>query len=170
MHDLYQVLATEKASTSVGLKEEMKFWLNQVHTISDSTTNSEVLKAGIMHVKSAVALMNALQNSGPTSTLTPTKKIAPNTNNAIQPRFSSVRKRVRVRMSSLTKPTAIECETCKTKIARIEPEVCAICYKEDDKLDAKESQTVEWIQCTICSTWIHCLCANINNLCNACAK
>jgi hypothetical protein len=171
MHHLSQVLATEKASPSSPsetLKEEMKFWLDRAYAISNSTTSNEILKAGITHVKSAVAIMNALQNSDCTSTLTPMEKIAPNTNNVVQPRFTSVRKRTREQMmSSLTKPTVLESDICKAKIANIEPKVCAICYKENDKA---ESQTVEWIECTKCSTWIHCLCANINNLCHACAK
>ena len=154
------------------LRTEIHSLLNQVQQITDGTNcSSEVMKGGIGHLKSAVAIMSALQDSpaiGHIDTIVPKEKIAPNTNNIIQPRFTSVkRKRSRSQLTSaLTKPTTLQSDSCNAEMKDIEAEVCAICYKEDDK---SNGQTVDWIQCIRCCIWIHQLCARKSgDLCKAC--
>jgi hypothetical protein len=157
---LAQVLTQEKAVTQVeGLKLEMKSLLDRVQGITDATNDSEVLKAGIMHVKNAVSIMEALP-SGSTTTLPVKEKIASNANNVVQPRFASTKKkRSRLEIhSKLSKPTALESESCRLKLLSVEVRVCALCFKEDDKVE--KTPTVQWIQCTQCSIWVHSLCAS----------
>ena len=168
-HDTYldnldyftQVLRNEKVSPLQQqvepLKREMKLLLNEVQGLADDTNNCDVLKAGLDHVRSAVSIMKALKRPHTGDTLTPTKRVAPNTNHELQPRFTSTKKKSTTQTQpSLAKPTNTEMEGCRTTLADTAIKVCAICFKEDDHSD--QSEMVEWMQCLQCCTWVHISC------------
>lgn len=156
-----QVLSSDKVSPSQqqvkSLKNEMTVLLNQVQTMSGDTNDCEVLKAGIEHVRSAITIMKALQSPHTGNTLVQRKRVAPNTNHELQPRFTSTKKkRTTQTQPSLAKPTTSEMEEWRTNLADTAVQVCALCFREDDQSD--QSRTVHWIQCSQCCTWVHSSC------------
>lgn len=158
-------------------KYEMRSLLNDIQAMCDSpSTSDDVVKSGIVHLRCALSTMKAVKNAAPSLQQIPTKEtVAPNTNHTLQPRFVSTRKRRRSELkSSLSKPTTSEINTCKSKMLCVEIRVCALCFGEDDKVGSDE--TVQWIECTQCGTWVHLVCAaarpstssNEDYMCDSC--
>ena len=114
-----------------------------------------MLKAGIPHLKQAISIMKVIKESALdiSRLLAPKEKVAPNTNNHLQPRFHYTRKRSREQVEdTLTKPSHTEIDGCKRRISKL-------CYKEDD---AEAGDTIQWTHCSTCSIWVHLECiANI---------
>lgn len=159
LHYLAQVLPTSASQNTIEtVKQELRSLLNEIQTFSDSTVNADVVKSGIVHLRSGLATMKAVEHTThDLQTIAIREQVAPNKNHALQPRFKSTRKRRRSDVHfSLTKPSASEIDTCKSKMMDIEIKVCAICFGEEDGKGSDE--TVLWIACTRCETWVHLAC------------
>ena len=70
-------------------KQEMTVLLGQAQATSGSTDDCDVLKAGIVHVRSAISIMQSPLTG---NTLIQRKRVAPNANHDQQPRFASPKK------------------------------------------------------------------------------
>ena len=85
------------------------------------------------------------------------KRPAPNANNVTQERFFSTKKKRKVASKHITKPTNEEYASTKSHLSTIEPSLCGICFKMDD--ECQNQDNIEWIECSVCSLWIHQSCA-----------
>ena len=78
--------------------------------------------------------------------------ISPNTNNKT---IYTKRKRRRKPANILFKPSIDEINSQRKKSKAEEPQFCGVCLKQNDK---NLNDTIEWIQCTSCSMWLHTAC------------
>ena len=91
--------------------------------------------------------MEAIDSNPSSQQVLPKKRsIAPK---AKQLRFSKTKKRKRPTIT-LPKQSYAEVKVSQRTLSHIEPIFCAICFSDNEQ--------VEWIQCTKCAMWVHCLC------------
>ena len=130
-------------STLHSLTSELQLYIkdcNEVNTL-------KVLK---QRLNSDIGLLTALINTPPGQTsLTPTTSISPNTNNKT---IYTTRKRRLKPANILSKPSMDEINSQRKKLKAEEPQFCGVCLKQNDK---NKNDTIEWIQCTSCSMWLH---------------
>jgi hypothetical protein len=87
------------------------------------------------------------------------KRKCSNQNSETQRCFYSTRKKRKLSMKSLGKPTSNEIQSSQSKLNRAETEICALCFNQEDNLGM---EYVNWIACSNCSMWVHSNCANVN--------
>jgi len=74
------------------LKQEFKGLVSQLQLVADESSDCNVLKAGITHLKSALGVMKSVTSAHNNEKLVPTISVAPNTNSQCQPRFYCTKK------------------------------------------------------------------------------
>ena len=130
--------------------------LTELEMIAKSCTNQEAILAATKHVRAAMSIIKALESQKEEKRLTMKRKHAPNQNMEKQLKFYSTKRKRLVYEQGLTKPSLGESEQCKEKL-NTEPIFCGCCLKENDI--NHDNTTIEWIQCDICSIWLHLSCA-----------
>lgn len=163
----FQYSPSSRCDTIPRLKNEFRILLDEAQAIVSKTDNSELLKSGLTHIRSCVSVMQSLNSSSNTATkrkqLIPAINIPPNTKIQHQARFRSTKKK-RVSINpTLSKPTAVEIEQCTASLLHESHhvEVCAVCFGQQSN---EQEDSIHWIQCTTCSTWVHTTCVNISEL------
>ncbi len=167
-----KILGTEKPTTTqdnkklVHAREQMDDLLKQLQTLNLNCRNVSTVTSCMVHVKTAIGLMKALEENSEASTvLQKRKRYAPNANNEKQLRFQSTKKR-RLATSRWAKPTKEEVEQCRKRLMEDnEARVCGICFKEED---GRFSEKIQWLQCEQCSLWVHETCTPLNEICQYC--
>lgn len=94
-------------SSVAKLKQDFSLLVTKLQKVTDDTSDVAFLKAGMIHVTNAVAVMKSMMENCSThdKQLVPRKRVAPNENNDVQPRFHSTRKKRKTSKVSLSKPT-----------------------------------------------------------------
>ncbi len=147
--------ATNETST---VSTKKSFLLSMIDDLSSMVAHCEdatALTAAKSHIVTAMTVIKSL----PCEKLAvPTKrKIPPNSNNQTQLQFFSTKKQRISLNKTLSKPSSKEILEQKRKLKDLESKVCGVCLKENDSND---HEFVDWIQCVVCTMWIHCACTN----------
>ena len=140
------------------IKMEIEKMLYDIHTKAKNCNNEDCLHNIKRHLQSAISSVTAYEKY-PTvyhHTLKETVKPAPNALHEKQLRFFSTKKKKRLTQTlSLKKPSNEEYIVAQKKLRTSEIELCAVCWKTEDK---SLSQEIDWIMCTKCDAWMHKLC------------
>ena len=134
-----------------------KRFFNELKELEKSVsfcTSTDAIQTALKHIQAASTIIKALTLSEK-ATLTVKRKISPNQNHEKQQKFFSTKKR-RMITSTLSKPTLLQSEKCRTELKRTDPIFCGNCLKENDINLA--NQVIQWIQCDKCSMWLHLSC------------
>ena len=149
------VLSSKRKKTDLETAKESL--LLKVHSLEMAIRESNTvnaLQAVNKHVQAAIAMLEALKEDS--DKILPVKrKILPNANSERQTTFFSTKKQ-RQTPPTLSKPSRQDSNLCKSKIAEEEPLFCSACFKENDSNHTNVE--VSWIQCDICSMWLHLSC------------
>ena len=140
------------------LKREFQGLVSQAQTLAYDSTDCDVLKACITHLRSAVGVMKSMKSTRKREKLTIAASIAPNTNSPCQARFHSTKKRRVYDVHGLSKPTAIQMDKCKDSLSDEPVKICGACFKEEDI--GNDSESISWVQCSNCSIWLHTACVH----------
>lgn len=121
----------------------------------DHCTNVDALNTATGHIQAALSLVNAIQKMPQEKALNRKRSYAPNSNHEHQVFFSTKKKRIEGK-TTMRKPTVNQIVDIKEKLQSEEPIFCGVCLNENDK---GNSGVVEWIQCSVCTLWLHQRCA-----------
>ena len=149
---------TKSQNSNEKIKMEIEKMLYDINTKLTSCNNEDCLHNIKQHLQSVISSVTAYEKY-PTvyhHTLKKTVNVAPNALHKKQLRFFSTKKRKRsTRALSLKKPSNVEYQVAQKKLRTAEVELCAVCWKREDK---SLSQKIDWIMCTKCDAWIHRVC------------
>jgi hypothetical protein len=146
-YDAGDILAREKAISTC---KKMELALRDC-------TNIEAIRSGKKHLDAGLTLVTSLQHHD-IAALPVKKKPAANAQSKTQVRFFSTKKKRKVK-PRLAKPKREELTKCIEDFEDLEVDVCAVCFRENDK---KISGDVDWVQCQICDMWYHQSCVGTN--------
>ena len=130
--------------------------VTKLQKVTDDTSDVAILKAGMTHVTKAVAVTKFMMENCSThdKQLVPRKRVAPNENNDVQPRFHSTRKKRKTSKVSLSNPTVSEVANVTASLSSVEAQICSVCFKEDETIGASvevQNKAISWVQCSTCS-------------------
>lgn len=152
-----------KSSTGLlRIRSEANQLISEYQCFTQRSTNIDVLRAGLVHLKNAVSVMKGMEDySIHCDSLAPTARIAPNYNSPVQARFSSTKRKRVTHTSSLKKPTVQEmADLPARKIGNDEIRVCAKCFKEEEVISSM-LEDVSWDTCSVCDNWFHTACIEL---------
>ncbi len=152
---------TEREQVKIRLQEKLQE-LKDLVTQCDQT---EAINTAYKHVNAATTMLQAVQARGSTITLIRKRSYPPNLNHESQQRYFSTKKRRTTTTSALSKPTIDELNESSQTLFSEEPAFCAVCFKKNDTTN---NETIDWIQCSVCSIWIHQMCLKTNSDRNYC--
>ena len=132
----------------------------QLRTLVEQCDQVETINTVKTHLQAAITVIKALRLPHASNILSIARKIAPNTNNETQPSFFSTKKKRRRTTNHLSKPSNQQIMTCRKVLRTIEPIFCGKCLKRQD--NKKDSVIINWVQCDICSVWLHTSCIELH--------
>ena len=118
--------------------------------------NTDTLYAALRHIRSATSVAQGLSVIGNDHQYLQTRTYPSNKHSEKQKRFFSTKCKRKVK-----RPKISLSDSAAQQIDQTEPEVCAFCFKEDPP--SKNSETVEWVECSACKVWVHTECDNIED-------
>ena len=123
--------------------------------------NREALNAARAHLSNALTVLNGISTTHETiEQLEIKQKIPSNKTFDKQPRFYSTKKKIAKKKKSLTKPTTEEKVQIREILEETIPNVCGVCFEENDQTN---DRIVQWLQCSGCEIWLHKACHEENN-------
>jgi hypothetical protein len=142
-----------------GLKNKAVGNLKIVMEMLESCTDAATIEAVSGHISSAISVMKAHTNYPSCTSLLISQKPGPNSNNRIQHRFKSTKKKPSRSVHTLSKPNETEKSNAEKTLLSVDIRVCGICFKEED---GSIEDMVRWMQCGECSLWFHITCLGVH--------
>lgn len=124
----------------------------QVAELARSTSDLEALKTAAQHLNGVINMMKAVQKIVPSQSLPCRKRPAPNSNMETQMRYHPTRNKRAKSNISLAKPTVEQAAQARETLEAVDVALCSVCLREDD---GGKTETVDWVECTMCGLWVH---------------
>ena len=151
-----RIFQSENSSESRELshtKEKVMQKMHELQTMVKDCEDEDALQGALGHLKAAIAIMTALEKNVHAQHRLPIKRyFGPNKNLEKQLCFFWTKKR-RITESRWTKPSMEETIAYRKQLSTIEPMLCSACLKENDM---GTNDTINWIECSRCSTEEYC--------------
>nr|XP_002123387.1 uncharacterized protein zf(c2h2/swim)-1 [Ciona intestinalis] len=145
------------------LKANLHKYVDKIHEVIDLVDDEDCLKALGKRLVLGVAVAKGMR---PTESFPRGTNMSSNKHFDTQKRFYSTQAKVgRKRKNRLKYPTSSESTELRAKLARITPQLCALCFMSDDRNDTAQ---VLWRQCEICDCWLHSTCYSNHDGCPIC--
>ncbi|SMN01524.1 Probable conserved transmembrane ATP-binding protein ABC transporter [uncultured Candidatus Thioglobus sp.] len=165
------ILSKEKETDLSSLKRRLQSIISDLQITVDQCVNVSTLQAMRTHLQSAATMGRAMNEHSSDTSLGVKRKIASTKHQEKQLHFFSTKKRKVCGTQGLSKPSLAEMSAQKNKLKKQEAKFCGVCLKENDT----NSGIIDWIQCYVCTVWIHTSCSETDTstqdyVCQFCQK
>ena len=143
--------------------QSIKNQLDSLYSILVQCGNEDAIKTAMKHIQAAKMAVNSICKQKDQNVKLHVKRCyAPNKNFDKQLRFFSTKKKRKTSKLSLAKPTIQELDDITDDLMDADVQCCGVCFKTDDTSGIED---IHWIECTLCTMWIHLNCdPNSNEL------
>ena len=163
---------TETQDTALATQSRVIKLVEEVNFAVRNCLDIEALKASQQHLRAALTVISAIEQSPKDINPPKKRKIAANTNTPKQLRFFSTKKK-KPKPTQLPKPTYDQQKCSQNILQQLEVKFCAVCFKEEDST-TDPGEDIQWISCSQCSVWVHTSCTqgttDEDYLCQYCCK
>ena len=150
-----KILFNQESRSAFNNKQMALIQLEELRREIEKSDRDDIIQITSRHIQARIAVFRTLSYCNEIA-LVPKRKIAPNENNEKQMQFHSTKKKRKITASVISKPSVSESTDVKQVLLNTEPIFCGKCMAENDK--CSENSTIEWINCDICSVWLHLSC------------
>ena len=137
-------------------KNRLMSMTGELQALLTNCKDLAALNTAQSHIQAAITMLKALPTT--TKKLPVKRKILPNSNNQKQLKFFSTKKPRLSVTKRISKPSNAQANEQRAFLRNVDPQVCGVCLKETD---TKNSDIIDWMECSICDMWIHTSCTGI---------
>lgn len=153
------ILSKEKETELSSLKTKLKSIIAELQITIDQCTDVSTLQAMRTQLQSASSMSRAMKEHSSDIRLAVKRKIPPNRNQEKQLRVFSTKKKKLCATQALSKPSIAESNKQIDNLKKNDPKFCGVCLQEND---CSQTDIIDWIQCFVCTLWIHTTCSETN--------